>query len=186
MSFNFGPTLLSWLLQNAPRVHDAIVHADQRSQKRFSGHGSAMAQVYNHMIMPLASTRDRITQIRWGIADFRSRFRPLARRHVAPGNRRRFRIPRPARPARHPLRPSRAAPVRAHPLARRTRAAPVVKATASAKEQKAACGARLDRHSQCLRRHHAALCRSSAKKAAPSPSSSTMGRARAPSPLKAC
>jgi len=74
MSFNFGPTLLSWLLQNAPRVHEAIVHADQRSQKRFSGHGSAMAQVYNHVILPLASTRDRITQIRWGIADFRHRF----------------------------------------------------------------------------------------------------------------
>ena len=74
MSFNFGPTLLSWLLQNAPRVHEAIVHADQRSQKRYSGHGSAMAQVYNHLIMPLASTRDRITQIRWGIADFRHRF----------------------------------------------------------------------------------------------------------------
>ena len=77
MSFNFGPTLLSWLEQNAPRVHDAIVHADQRSQKRFSGHGSAMAQVYNHLIMPLANTRDRITQIRWGIADFRARFRRM-------------------------------------------------------------------------------------------------------------
>ncbi len=74
MSFNFGPTLLSWLEQNALRVHEAIVHADQRSQKRFSGHGSAMAQVYNHVIMPLSSTRDRITQIRWGIADFRHRF----------------------------------------------------------------------------------------------------------------
>jgi alpha-amylase/alpha-mannosidase (GH57 family) len=74
ISFNFGPTLLSWLLENAPRVHAAIVHADQRSQERFSGHGSAMAQVYNHIIMPLASTRDRITQIVWGIADFRHRF----------------------------------------------------------------------------------------------------------------
>lgn len=74
MSFNFGPTLLSWLRENAPRVHDAIVHADERSQTRFSGHGSAMAQVYNHIIMPLANTRDRITQIRWGIADFRHRF----------------------------------------------------------------------------------------------------------------
>ncbi len=74
MSFNFGPTLLSWLSENAPRVHTAIVHADQRSQSRFSGHGSAMAQVYNHIIMPLANTRDRITQIRWGIADFRHRF----------------------------------------------------------------------------------------------------------------
>ncbi len=74
MSFNFGPTLLSWLEQNAPRVHEAIVRADARSQKRYSGHGSAMAQVYNHLIMPLASTRDRITQIRWGIADFEHRF----------------------------------------------------------------------------------------------------------------
>jgi alpha-amylase/alpha-mannosidase (GH57 family) len=74
ISFNFGPTLLSWLLENAPRVHAAIVHADRRSQGRFSGHGSAMAQVYNHIILPLASTRDRITQIRWGIADFRHRF----------------------------------------------------------------------------------------------------------------
>ena len=74
MSFNFGPTLLSWLEENAPRVHDAIVQADRRSQNRFSGHGSAMAQVYNHLIMPLASRRDRITQISWGIADFRHRF----------------------------------------------------------------------------------------------------------------
>jgi alpha-amylase/alpha-mannosidase (GH57 family) len=74
MSFNFGPTLLSWLEQNAPRVHEAIVHADERSQKRYSGHGSAMAQIYNHLIMPLANTRDRITQIRWGIADFQHRF----------------------------------------------------------------------------------------------------------------
>ncbi len=74
MSFNFGPTLLSWLLENAPRVHAAIVRADHRSQDRFSGHGSAMAQIYNHVIMPLASTRDRITQIRWGIADFQHRF----------------------------------------------------------------------------------------------------------------
>jgi alpha-amylase/alpha-mannosidase (GH57 family) len=74
MSFNFGPTLLSWLEQNAPQVHETIVHADLRSQKRYSGHGSAMAQIYNHLILPLASTRDRITQIRWGIADFRYRF----------------------------------------------------------------------------------------------------------------
>jgi alpha-amylase/alpha-mannosidase (GH57 family) len=74
MSFNFGPSLLSWLEQNAPQVHETIVQADRHSQKRYSGHGSAMAQVYNHLIMPLASTRDRITQIQWGIADFRYRF----------------------------------------------------------------------------------------------------------------
>jgi alpha-amylase/alpha-mannosidase (GH57 family) len=74
ISFNFGPTLLSWLEENAPRAYRHILEADSRSQLRFSGHGSAMAQVYNHIIMPLADTRDRITQIRWGIADFESRF----------------------------------------------------------------------------------------------------------------
>ena len=74
MSFNFGPTLLSWLEQCAPRAYKSILDADTESRQRFSGHGSAMAQVYNHIIMPLASTRDKRTQIAWGIADFESRF----------------------------------------------------------------------------------------------------------------
>jgi alpha-amylase/alpha-mannosidase (GH57 family) len=74
ISFNFGPTLLSWLEENAGRVYRMIMDADANSQKRFGGHGSAMAQVYNHVILPLASTRDRISQIRWGIADFERRF----------------------------------------------------------------------------------------------------------------
>jgi alpha-amylase/alpha-mannosidase (GH57 family) len=74
MSFNVGPTLMSWLELHAPDVHQALVDADAASQLRFSGHGSAMAQAYNHMIMPLASLRDRATQVRWGIADFRKRF----------------------------------------------------------------------------------------------------------------
>ena len=74
ISFNFGPTLLSWLEENAPRSYKHILEADRRSRLRFGGHGSAMAQVYNHIIMPLANTRDRVTQIRWGIADFESRF----------------------------------------------------------------------------------------------------------------
>ena len=74
ISFNFGPTLLSWLEENAARAYRHILDADRRSLLRFGGHGSAMAQVYNHIIMPLASTRDRVTQIRWGIADFESRF----------------------------------------------------------------------------------------------------------------
>jgi alpha-amylase/alpha-mannosidase (GH57 family) len=74
MSFNFGPTLLSWLRDFAPRTYRMILDADRFSQQRYSGHGSAMAQVYNHIIMPLASTRDALTQIRWGIADFESRF----------------------------------------------------------------------------------------------------------------
>src|SRR6201995_1683307 len=74
ISFNFGPTLLSWLEANAPRTYRMVLEGDRASQKHFSGHGSAMAQVYNHIIMPLANTRDRITQIRWGIADFERRF----------------------------------------------------------------------------------------------------------------
>jgi alpha-amylase/alpha-mannosidase (GH57 family) len=75
ISFNFGPTLLSWLEQNAPRVYAMIRAADRLSQQRYGGHGSAIAQVYNHIIMPLASTRDKVTQIRWGIADFEHRFK---------------------------------------------------------------------------------------------------------------
>ena len=75
MSFDVGPTLMSWLEEHAPDVHQALVDADRASLARFDGHGSAMAQAYNHMIMPLASPRDRQTQIRWGVADFRRRFR---------------------------------------------------------------------------------------------------------------
>jgi alpha-amylase/alpha-mannosidase (GH57 family) len=75
MSFNFGPTLLSWLEAKAPEVYAAILEADRQSCEKFSGHGSAIAQVYNHMIMPLANTRDRITQIRWGVRDFEHRFK---------------------------------------------------------------------------------------------------------------
>jgi alpha-amylase/alpha-mannosidase (GH57 family) len=74
ISFNFGPTLLSWLEENAPRTYRMIRDADRQSMLRYAGHGSALAQVYNHIIMPLANTRDRVTQIRWGIADFQHRF----------------------------------------------------------------------------------------------------------------
>jgi alpha-amylase/alpha-mannosidase (GH57 family) len=74
MSFNFGPTLLSWLEDFAPRTYRMILDADIASAERFSGHGSAIAQVYNHIIMPLASERDARLQIRWGIVDFEHRF----------------------------------------------------------------------------------------------------------------
>lgn len=74
ISFNFGPTLLAWMRDKMPRTHDAIVAADKLSRERFSGHGSAMAQVYNHMILPLANPRDKYTQIYWGIRDFEFRF----------------------------------------------------------------------------------------------------------------
>ena len=74
MSFNFGPTLLSWMADHTPGVYAAILEADRQSRERFSGHGSAMAQAYNHMILPLANTDDRTTQIRWGIRDFEHRF----------------------------------------------------------------------------------------------------------------
>ncbi|MBX3271538.1 MAG: DUF3536 domain-containing protein [Sandaracinaceae bacterium] len=73
-SFNLGPTLLSWLEEHRPRVYAAVLRADRESRERFDGHGSAIAQVYNHMILPLASPRDRVTQVRWGLADFRRRF----------------------------------------------------------------------------------------------------------------
>jgi alpha-amylase/alpha-mannosidase (GH57 family) len=75
ISFNFGPTLLSWLEKNDQEVYQAILEADRQSIKLFSGHGSALAQVYNHIIMPLANRRDKETQIIWGIKDFEYRFR---------------------------------------------------------------------------------------------------------------
>jgi len=74
ISFNFGPTLLAWLEEKAPDVYNAVLEADQESQKTFSGHGSALAQVYNHMILPLANRRDKYTQVLWGIRDFEHRF----------------------------------------------------------------------------------------------------------------
>jgi len=75
ISFNFGPTLLCWLERHAPEVYSAILEADRESGRRFSGHGSALAQAYNHMILPLANPRDKITQVLWGIKDFEYRFR---------------------------------------------------------------------------------------------------------------
>jgi alpha-amylase/alpha-mannosidase (GH57 family) len=74
ISFNFGPTLLSWMEGKAAEVYEAIIEADRLSRDLFSGHGSAIAQVYNHVIMPLATTRDKRTQVIWGIGDFEHRF----------------------------------------------------------------------------------------------------------------
>lgn len=74
MSFNFGPTLLTWLEQHEPKVYQQILEADRLSLELFDGHGSAIAQVYNHIIMPLASRADKETQVRWGIYDFEKRF----------------------------------------------------------------------------------------------------------------
>lgn len=74
MSFNFGPTLLSWMKKHTPDLYQAILAADRESQKEFPGHGSAIAQPYNHIIMPLANRRDKETQVRWGIKDFEQDF----------------------------------------------------------------------------------------------------------------
>src|ERR687897_141276 len=75
ISFNFGPTLLQWLENNEPEVYEAILSADRLSMQKFAGHGSAIAQPYNHIILPLASQRDRRTQVLWGIGDFERRFK---------------------------------------------------------------------------------------------------------------
>ena len=74
MSFNFGPTLLSWMEHFAPLTYERIIKADIESVSEHSGHGNAMAQVYNHIIMPLANENDKQTQIKWGIRDFEYRF----------------------------------------------------------------------------------------------------------------
>ena len=73
VSFNFGPTLLSWMEAHAPDAYRTILEAD-RDSVRTRGHGNALAQGYNHAILPLCSPRDRRTQIKWGLADFRHRF----------------------------------------------------------------------------------------------------------------
>ncbi|MFY0594294.1 DUF3536 domain-containing protein [Roseivirga sp.] len=74
ISFNFGPTVLSWMEQHAPTTYQAILDSDKESMLNFDGHGSAVAQVYNHLIMPLANRKDKETQIIWGIEDFKKRF----------------------------------------------------------------------------------------------------------------
>lgn len=74
MSFNFGPTLLSWMEEFAPLTYERIIKADIDSISEHSGHGNAIAQVYNHMIMPLANAHDKETQVKWGIRDFEYRF----------------------------------------------------------------------------------------------------------------
>lgn len=74
LSFNIGPTLMSWLERYDADVYQRILDADRLSCNRLNGHGNAIAQVYNHIILPLANSRDKRTQIRWGKEDFRQRF----------------------------------------------------------------------------------------------------------------
>jgi alpha-amylase/alpha-mannosidase (GH57 family) len=74
ISFDFGPTLLFWMAKHAPEVYERIIEAEKESRKKFSGHSAAIAQAYNHMIMPLANKRDKYCQVAWGIYDFENRF----------------------------------------------------------------------------------------------------------------
>ena len=74
ISFNFGPTLLAWMEEADPSTYQQIIDADRLSRARRGGHGNAIAQAYNHMIMPLANRRDKVTQVTWGMHDFQSRF----------------------------------------------------------------------------------------------------------------
>ena len=74
ISFNFGPTLLSWMEQHHRDTYDRIIAADRESEQRHDGHGNAIAQAHGHAILPLCNERDLRTQIRWGLADFRYRF----------------------------------------------------------------------------------------------------------------
>ena len=74
ISFNFGPTLLSWIESHHSDTYQQILAADKESAARRSGHGNAIAQAYGHAILPLCNQRDRLTQVVWGLADFRYRF----------------------------------------------------------------------------------------------------------------
>lgn len=73
LSFNVGPTLMSWMERFHPRTYLRIIRADAKSAERL-GHGNAIAQSFHHTILPLSEPRDVRTQIRWGVADFRHRF----------------------------------------------------------------------------------------------------------------
>ena len=75
ISFDFGPTLLSWLEREHPETYGRIIDTDVESASRYSGHGNAIAQAYSHAILPLCNERDLRTQVRWGLADFRHRFK---------------------------------------------------------------------------------------------------------------
>lgn len=74
LSFNFGPTLLSWMEREHPATYLRILEADRASARRRGGHGNAAAQGYHHTILPLANDRDLRTEVRWGCADFWRRF----------------------------------------------------------------------------------------------------------------
>lgn len=75
ISFDFGPTLLYWMKSNHPNLLQSIINADIKSRERFNGHGNAIAQAYNHIIMPLANSRDKYTELYWGIQDFQYYFK---------------------------------------------------------------------------------------------------------------
>ncbi len=75
ISFNFGPTLMMWLERKSPKTYEKIIEADRESFKKFHGHGNAIAQAFVHLILPLADPRDQRTVIRWGISDFKRRFK---------------------------------------------------------------------------------------------------------------
>src|SRR5712691_11552635 len=75
LSFDFGPTLLWWLERQHPETYARIIAADAQSASRQNGHGNAIAQAYSHAILPLCNEPDRRTQVLWGLADFRHRFR---------------------------------------------------------------------------------------------------------------
>ena len=79
ISFDFGPTLLAWMEEAQPAVYRAVIDADRQARVMREGHGSAMAQAYGHLILPLCNERDQRTQVRWGMRDFAYRFGRRAR-----------------------------------------------------------------------------------------------------------
>src|SRR5256886_11599438 len=74
LSFDFGPTLLAWMERYAAGTYRAVLAADRAGVALHAGHGNAIAMPYHHTILPLSPRRDKETEVRWGIADFRRRF----------------------------------------------------------------------------------------------------------------
>jgi Domain of unknown function (DUF3536)/Glycosyl hydrolase family 57 len=70
IDFDLGPTLAAWLERHGKTAYRALRRADEASRVKRGGYGNAIAQAYNHSILPLLAPRDRQLQVAWGIEDF--------------------------------------------------------------------------------------------------------------------
>jgi alpha-amylase/alpha-mannosidase (GH57 family) len=70
LNFNFGPTLMEWMRETHKDTLQKIIEADKTSASNHSGFRNAIAQAYNHTILPLSNRKDKVTQVKWGLKYF--------------------------------------------------------------------------------------------------------------------